>query len=132
MSPDDIRACVAALPDADLPQDGEGLARALIKQKTLTAFQAEEISAGRGQNPTLGNYVVLKRLGQGGMGMVLKAHHRRMKRLVAIKVLPASLTKNEAAIQRFQREVEAAAKLRHPHIVAADDADESNGVPFTT
>jgi serine/threonine protein kinase len=64
------------------------------------------------------------------MGQIFKAEHRRMKRLVAIKTLPASTMKDAAAVARFQREVEAAAKLRHPNIVAADDADEANGVHF--
>src|SRR5205814_1268911 len=68
------------------------------------------------------------KIGQGGMGAVFKAEHRRMKRVVAIKMLPPALMKDAAAAARFQREVEAAAKLRHTNIVAADDADESNGV----
>ena len=64
------------------------------------------------------------------MGQVFKAEHRRMNRIVAIKMLPPAMTKDAAAVARFQREVEAAAKLRHPNIVAADDADEANGVHF--
>ena len=64
------------------------------------------------------------------MGQVFKAEHRRMKRVVAIKMLPPAVTKDAAASARFQREVEAAAKLSHPNIVAAYDADEANGVHF--
>ena len=64
------------------------------------------------------------------MGQVFKAQHRKMKRLVAIKMLPPAMTKDALALARFQREVEAAAKLRHPNIVAADDAAEANGVHF--
>ena len=64
------------------------------------------------------------------MGQVFKAEHRRMERIVAIKMLPAAMTKDAAAVARFQREVEAAAKLSHPNIVAAHDADEANGVHF--
>ncbi len=79
---------------------------------------------------TLGNYVLLEKIGQGGMGAVYKAEHRRMKRTVAIKMLPPAMMKNAEAAARFQREVEAAAKLRHTNIVAADDADEANGVHF--
>ena len=78
----------------------------------------------------LGNYTILDKIGAGGMGQVFKAQHRRMKRLVAIKMLPPAMTKDAAAVARFEREVEAAAKLRHPNIVAADDADEANGVHF--
>ena len=53
-----------------------------------------------------------------------------MKRVVAIKMLPPAVTKDAAAAARFQREVEAAAKLSHPNIVAAYDADEANGAHF--
>src|SRR5262249_38422027 len=96
----------------------------------LTKFQAEQVWQGKGKSLVLGNYVLLEKIGQGGMGAVYKAEHRRMKRIVAIKMLPPNLLQNPAAVARFQREVEAAARLRHPHIVAADDADEANGVHF--
>jgi serine/threonine protein kinase len=64
------------------------------------------------------------------MGYVYKAQHRRMKRIVALKVLPSAVAKLPAAIKRFEREVEAAAKLPHPHIVTAYDADEADGIHF--
>ena len=106
------------------------LARELVRRKKLTAWQAKEIYAGRGRSLVLGNYVILDKLGQGGMGMVLKAQHKRMKRVVALKVLSPAITKNPTAVQRFQREVEAAAKLSHANIVAAHDADEAKGTHF--
>ena len=61
------------------------------------------------------------------MGQVFKAQHRRTKRVVALKVLPPALCRDTAMIARFQREVEAAAKLSHPNIVNAFDADEDKG-----
>ena len=64
------------------------------------------------------------------MGQVFKAEHRRMQRVVAIKMLPKNVTKDALAIARFQREVDAAAKLEHPNIVTAHDADDSDGVHF--
>jgi serine/threonine protein kinase/WD40 repeat protein len=76
----------------------------------------------------LGDYILLDRLGAGGMGQVFKAQHKHMKRLVAIKLLPAALTQDEAAIRRFQREVEAAARLVHANIVQAYDASVQRGV----
>ncbi len=78
----------------------------------------------------LGNYQVLKRIGEGGMGQVYKAQHLRMKRIVALKILPAEVAGSPDAVQRFQREVEAVARLSHPNIVTAHDADEANGVHF--
>jgi len=118
------------IPPKAAPKDAEDLARELVRQKKLTKFQAEEVWRGKGKSLVLGNYLLLEKIGQGGMGAVYKAEHRRMKRVVAIKMLPAAMTRDQAAIARFQREVEAAAKLRHPNIVAADDADEANGVHF--
>ncbi len=128
MSSAEVEALMAALPKRS--RDAEHLARELVRHKKLTAFQAQQIYAGKGKSLLLGNYRILDKLGQGGMGMVLKAEHQRMKRLVAIKVLSPSVTKTPEALKRFQREVEAAAKLRHPNIVAADDADEAHGVHF--
>lgn len=118
------------IPPQKEPRDAEELARELVRQKKLTKFQAEKISQGKGKRLTLGNYVLLDKIGQGGMGAVYKAQHQRMKRFVAIKMLPSELLKMSAAADRFQREVEAAAKLRHPNIIATDDADESNGIHF--
>lgn len=125
------------VPDGVLSQhisseisDAEQLSRLLVKQKLLTPYQARQLLAGKGTTLVLGNYVVLEKLGQGGMGMVLKARHRRMDRIVALKILSTNVTKNATAAKRFQREVKAAARLEHPNIVSALDADEVNGTPF--
>ncbi len=118
------------IPPKATPKDAEELARELVRKKKLTKFQAEEVSKGKGQSLVLGNYVLMEQIGAGGMGQVFKAEHRRMHRTVAIKMLPPNVTKDASAIARFEREVTAAAKLRHPNIVAADDADCANGVHF--
>lgn len=110
--------------------DAEQFARALVKRKVLTAYQAQQAYAGKAKSLVLGNYVILDKLGQGGMGMVLKAQHRRMKRTVALKILSPNLTKTKEIVARFHREVQAAARLEHPNIVAAHDADEANGTHF--
>ena len=129
-SDDDLQNWIAAMPVEARPKDGQDCARELVRLKKLTKFQAEQIFAGKGKSLTLGNYVILDKLGQGGMGMVLKAEHKRMKRLVALKVMSPQAVKTPDALKRFHREVEAAAKLRHPNIVAADDADEAKGTHF--
>lgn len=118
------------IPPKANPRDAEELARELVRTKKLTKFQAEEVWRGKGRSLTLGNYVLLEKIGAGGMGQVFKARHRVMERLVAVKVLPAAMTKDKAAIARFHREVKAAAKLSHPNIVSAFDADQANGVHF--
>jgi serine/threonine-protein kinase len=118
------------LPPKAHPKSVEELVRELFKQNHLTKFQAQMVAQGKAKSLILGGYTILDRIGAGGMGQVFKAEHRRMKRLVAIKTLPASTMRDASAVARFQREVEAAAKLRHPNIVAADDADEAGGVHF--
>ena len=105
------------IPPKASPKDAEELAKELIRQKKLTKFQAEEISKGKGKSLTLGNYVLLEKIGAGGMGQVFRAEHRRMHRRVAIKLLPPAMTKDTAAIARFEREVTILKKLKHPNIV---------------
>ena len=80
--------------------------------------------------PVLGDYVLLGKIGAGGMGKVFKARHRRMDRIVALKVLPPNMMKHPEAVQRFRQEVKAAAQLFHPNIVTAFDAGEHSGVHF--
>ena len=66
----------------------------------------------------LGPYEVLSLLGVGGMGEVYRATDTKLKRQVAIKVLPAALTADHDRLARFQREAEVLASLNHPHIAA--------------
>src|SRR5204863_4834379 len=110
--------------------DGEAFARRLVAAGKLTPFQATAVAEGRLTQLVLGNYHVLDRLGAGGMGTVYKARHRRMKRVVAIKVLSPTVSRSHEFVQRFQREVEAVARLSHPNIVMAHDADEAEAGHF--
>jgi serine/threonine-protein kinase len=123
----DLRAVEVDELAADRGRDAEPLAQRLVRDKKLTLFQATQLYRGRGAALVLGNYVVLEKLGQGGMGIVYKARHRVMDRIVAIKVLPSALAKDEQAVRRFQREVRAAAQLAHPNVVTAFDADTAQG-----
>lgn len=126
---DEVRAFASAIPVAQR-QDARPLAQELMKQGKLTKYQASMLYAGKSKGLVLGNYAILDKIGQGGMGMVFKAQHRRLPRVVAIKVLPLAVTKDANAVKRFEREVQAAAKLNHPNIVAARDAGQDLGVHF--
>ena len=130
MAEDELREWLVKLPAAKRPGDGEQLARELVKRKRLTAYQALEIYLGKGQSLVLGNYLVLDKIGEGGMGVVLKAEHRRMRRMVALKVMSNVALNTRGAMQRFEREVQAVAKLQHPNIVTAFDADQAGEVNF--
>ncbi|MFN9593091.1 MAG: serine/threonine protein kinase, partial [Pirellulaceae bacterium] len=72
--------------------------------------------------PTLGDYLIIERLGAGGMGQVYRARHRTMDRDVAVKILPRRLSQQAAFVDRFYKEVRLIAKLMHPNIVTAFDA----------
>ena len=102
----------------------------MIQAGKLTRFQAERVYQGKTKGLVLGNYVILAKIGAGGMGQVYKARHKVMKRVVALKVLPPSAVSSEEAVKRFHREVQAAARLIHPNIVIAHDADQADGVHF--
>jgi len=130
MTAQEIDSFLDSLPAEERPKTSEDLAKLLVKRQKLTKFQAQAIYQGKTRGLAIGNYLVLDKLGQGGMGYVYKAQHRRMKRVVALKVLPSGVSKDHDAVQRFQREVVAAAQLSHPNIVTAHDADEANGVHF--
>jgi tRNA A-37 threonylcarbamoyl transferase component Bud32 len=83
--------------------------------------------------PELGEharYRIMEFLGSGGMGKVFKAVHRLMQRPVAIKVINRDLVRRPEAVERFRREVKAAARLSHPNIVTAYDAEEAGGTHF--
>jgi len=110
--------------------DGKALARVLVEAGALTKFQATLIYQNKPKALQFGEYVVLDKIGAGGMGQVYKARHRRMKRLVAIKVLPKAAVNSAEAVKRFQREVEAAARLVHPNIVIAHDAGQQDTMHF--
>jgi len=100
----------------------------LVEQEKLTRFQVEQLLLGRSKL-TLGQYVIVDQLGQGGMGQVFKARHRMMGRFVAVKVLPRakSTPETEAA---FRREIEVLGQLDHENLVRALDAGYDGKVHF--
>ena len=76
----------------------------------------------------LGVYEVTEQIGEGGMGQVYRATDTKLKRQVAIKILPPSLGADHERLARFQREAEVLASLNHPNIAAIYGLEESNGV----
>ena len=78
----------------------------------------------------VGPYHIRGQLGVGGMGTVFEAVHTKLKRSVALKLLPASRWANPEAVARFEREMEVIGQLDHPNIVRASDAGEENGMHY--
>src|SRR5262249_1149203 len=81
-----------------------GLAKELIDRDWLTPYQVNQVFQGRGSDLVLGQYTLLERLGEGGMGKVFKARHRTMGRVVAMKLIRKERLANPDVIRRFHRE----------------------------
>lgn len=116
-------------PAAPVTTAAEMLAR-LREANAITKFQAKAIEQGKTDGLLFGQYVVIERLGKGGMGAVFTARHRTMERMVALKVMAPDVMSNEKHVRRFQQEVRLAARLSHPNIVAAYDAGMANNLHY--
>src|SRR5688500_1332415 len=79
--------------------DPKALARELVTRKRLTPYQINQIFQGRGQELLFGSYILLERLGEGGMGQVFKARNWKMDRTVALKVIRKDKLKHPEAVR---------------------------------
>lgn len=110
--------------------DPATLARELIDSDVISAFQANLILDDRGDELLLGSYVLVEKLGEGGMGTVFAARNWKLGHRVAIKLIRQERLNSPDAVRRFYREIRAAAQLDHPNVVRAYDADEIRGSHF--
>src|SRR4029079_5555492 len=102
----------------------------MLRVVVLSATAATILSASLTLTPgtRLGVYEITAQIGEGGMGQVYRATDTRLKRQVAIKILPPSLAADHDRLARFQREAEVLASLNHPHIAGIYGLEESDGV----
>jgi WD40 repeat protein/tRNA A-37 threonylcarbamoyl transferase component Bud32 len=110
--------------------DPRALAKQLIQLGWLTPYQVNQLFQGKGSTLVMGSYIILERLGEGGMGIVYKARNWKLGRVVALKVIRREHVANNDAVRRFRREIEAVGKLSHPNIVMAIDADQIEDTHF--
>ena len=93
-------------------------------------FQVAHLDEQQTQVRMLGGYQLVRELGEGGMGRVYEAIQVKLKRSVALKILPEKSTQDEAFLSRFYREAQAAAALNHPNIIQVYDIGEDHGSHF--
>lgn len=124
-------------PDPQEHDDAHAVTRTDVGQETRSQDGTVSVSGLGPLSPgslqvgsTLGPYRLIAKLGAGGMGMVFRAEHTHLGKEVALKVLPAGMTQNPAAVSRFRREMKAVGKITHQHIVQAFDAGEVGGVHY--
>src|SRR5262245_43394143 len=96
------------------------------RQPIIRLNRSMSLSAGT----RLGPYEIVEPLGAGGMGEVYRARDPRLRRDVAIKVLPPHLSKDPEALARFEREAHAVAALSHPNILAIFDVGNDRGLAY--
>ena len=92
--------------------------------------ETEERPTSAPSRQVLGQYMLVERLGTGGMGTVYKALHTKLEKFVALKILRTKRMLDDRAIARFDREMKAVGKLKHENIVQASDAGEFDGKQY--
>lgn len=97
------------------------------RQSKAASSSAQDVPEALAEHP---RYGIVGLIGRCGMGDVYKATHRKMERTVALKVINRGLVRKTEAVDRFHREVKAAAQLSHPNIVTAFDADQADDFHF--
>jgi serine/threonine protein kinase len=81
-------------------------------------------------NTTIGDYSVVSKIGEGGMGEVYRARDTKLGRDVSIKVLPAAFSEDTARLARFEQEAQAAGSLNHPNILVIHHIGMHEGAPY--
>jgi serine/threonine protein kinase len=127
---EEFRVILEGLETEDHPSDSERLARHLVRLGKLTRYQASALFQGKGRSLLIGPYVVLDKLGSGGMGMVFKARLRQGGPDVALKLLPPSASRHPRAVLRFRREAAIMEKVNHPNVVSSHEIGQYGGVHY--
>lgn len=125
-TPDQIKAAESVLNEGN----AQAAAERLLELRVITNYQFRKVRAGRVNDLLFGPYLILDKIGEGGMGKVYRAVQQRVGRMVALKTIRPHLMANKTVLKRYKREAQAAAALNHPNIVTLYDADEIDGRYF--
>jgi tRNA A-37 threonylcarbamoyl transferase component Bud32 len=129
VAPDQLEECRKLVGHTrSLGVGGANLRDTLVSKGLLDAEQAEEVwrhSLGGGGPQVIAGYELMKKIGQGGMGIVYLARHVNSDRIVALKILATRLVRDKQYVERFIREARAAGQLNHIHIIRGLDVGRS-------
>ena len=122
-------AQLVALDDIppDILANPVALSERLRAAGLLTGYQTKKVRISRIVEILIGPYLVMDKIGEGGMGKVYKAIQLKVGLVVALKVVRPHLLSNKTVMRRYKREAAAAATLNHPNIVSLHNADEAGG-----
>lgn len=117
------------LRHGDTPQSFLDTAAIAIVAKAIAADEYES-PAPTLEGKSISHYRIVKALGRGGMGVVYEAEDLKLRRRVALKLLPNFLARDLQALRRFEQEAQAASALNHPNICTVYEVDEDQGLHF--
>ncbi|MFB3917715.1 MAG: protein kinase [Terriglobales bacterium] len=117
------------LRHGDTPQSFLDTAAIAIVARAIAADEFDPPAPAL-EGTTISHYRIVKALGRGGMGVVYEAEDVKLRRRVALKLLPNFLAKDLQALRRFEQEAQAASALNHPNICIVYEVDEDQGLHF--
>ena len=129
VTPEQLQEAKQAQAQSAASGQQKSLPDTMVEKGVLTAAQADSVrqaiaAAGPGK---IGDFEIVGKLGEGGMGAVYKARQVSMDRLVALKLLPGTLARDPALVARFRREAQVTAKLDHANIIRGIAVGEESG-----
>src|SRR6516162_10080937 len=115
------------------PYDLSTMAPATVQPSAPTSADADTALPAAESGPkSLGDYELLEKIGEGGMGIIYRARHRRIRHVVALKVMRRQIAGDPDQVKRFEREVRAQARMQHRHIVKIYDIKLDGDQPYYT
>lgn len=136
ISRDQARECLDAVAKATVAGVPMSMDQIFISRGLLTPDQVEEIMVAMGRSGprtklnVVGDFRIIGKLGEGGMGIVYRAKQLSLDRDVALKILPPRLAADDSFVERFHREARSAARLNHPNIIQVYAAGVDKGYNY--